>query len=149
MASAFRQNLLAFLNIRPGEGRLVGLVLLYAILLYTVNVLTHTASYALFLAEFGAASLPNAYIGVAVFATLVSSLYLKLNERFSLTTGLIAVHVFLLLTLAAYWLGLFTTASWLVFSLPIYFGVSLSLTISSFWNLLGRLYSLQQGKRLF
>ena len=110
MASTLRQNLLVFLNIRPGEGRLVGLVLLYAILLFTVNVLTRTASYALFLAEFGAASLPYTYIGVAVFATLISSIFLKVNERFSLARGLIGVHVFLLVTLVAYWLGLFTAA---------------------------------------
>ena len=101
MPSTLRQRLLAFFNIRPGEGRLVALVLLYAILLYTVNVLTHTASYALFLAEFGAASLPYTFVGVAVFGTLVSFVHLKLNERFSLTTGLMAAQVFLLLTLAA------------------------------------------------
>jgi len=100
MPGTLRQSLLAFFNIHPGEGRLVALVLLYAILLYSVNVLTHTASYALFLAEFGAASLPYTFVGVAVFATLVSFVHLKLNERFSLATGLIAAQVFLLLTLA-------------------------------------------------
>ena len=35
------------------------------------------------------------------------------------------------------------------FSLPVYFGVINSVEISSFWNLLGRIYNLQQGKRLF
>jgi ATP/ADP translocase len=149
MPSTLRQGLLALFNIRPGEGRMVALVLLYAILLYTVNVLTRTASYALFLAEFGAANLPYAFVGVAVFASLASFAYLKLNERFSLTIVLIGAHGFLLLSLAAYWLGLYASAPWLVFSLPIYFGVNNTLTIASFWNLLGRLYSLQQGKRLF
>src|SRR5215207_9992080 len=110
MPSTLRSGLLAFFNIRAGEGRLVALVLLYAILLYTANVLTRTASYALFLAEFGAASLPYTFVGVAVFATLVSFVYLKLNERFSLATGLIGAQVFLLLTLLAYWLGLFARA---------------------------------------
>ena len=142
-------KLLSVFNIHPGEGRLVGLVLLYAILLYMANVLARTASYALFLAQFGATSLPYAYVGVAIFATAISFAYLKLNERFSLSVVLIGAHIFLLLTLAAYWLGLFTAAPWVLFSLPIYFGVNNTLTISSFWNLLGRLYSLQQGKRLF
>src|SRR5689334_15622903 len=128
MFGSFRQGLLAFFNIRPGEGRLVVVVLLYAILLYTVNVLTRTASYALFLAEFGAANLPYAFVGVAVFASLVSFVYLKLNERFSLAIVLIGAHIFLLLTLAAYWLGLFAAAPWLLFSLPIYFGVNNTLT---------------------
>ncbi|MEW5956859.1 MAG: MFS transporter [Chloroflexota bacterium] len=143
-------KLMSLFNIHPGEGRLVLLALGYAILLYVANVLARTVSYALFLAEFDAATLPYAYIGVAVLATLVTTIYLKLNERWPLSRVLIGVHVFLLLTLLGYWLGIGRGAgSWLLFSLPIYFGVNNTLTISSFWNLLGRLYNLQQAKRLF
>lgn len=145
-----RNKLLSLFNILPSEGNLVLLVLGYAILLYTANVLARTASYALFLAEYNAQTLPYAYIGVSIFAPLVSAVYLRLNQRFSLAGVLVGIHAFLLVTLAAYWLGLgLTAAPWLLFSLPIYFGVNNSLTISSFWNLLGRIYNLQQGKRLF
>jgi AAA family ATP:ADP antiporter len=148
--SQLRGKLLSLFNILPGEGNLVMLVLAYAILLYTANVLARTASYALFLAEYDAQTLPYAYIGVSIFAPLASTVYLKLNQRYSLSSVLIGIHAFLLLTLAAYRLGLgLTEAPWLLFSLPIYFGVNNSLTISSFWNLLGRIYNLQQGKRLF
>src|SRR5262249_10335916 len=139
MPSTLRQSLLAFLNIPPGEGRLVTLVLLYAILLYTANVLIHTASYALFLAEFGAAALPYTFVGVAVFASLVSFVQLKVNEHFSLATGLIAAQIFLLLSLAAYWLGLFAAAPWLIFSLPIYYRVNTRPTLRSFWLLVALL----------
>ena len=48
------QRLMALLNIRPGEGTLVALVLAYAFLLYASNVLVNTASYALFVDRFGA-----------------------------------------------------------------------------------------------
>jgi hypothetical protein len=50
--SQLRDKLLSLVNILPGEGNLVLLVLAYAILLYTANVLARTASYALFLAEY-------------------------------------------------------------------------------------------------
>jgi AAA family ATP:ADP antiporter len=146
----YRSRLMSIFSIRSGEGRLVSLVLAYAILLYTANVLARTASFALFLAEFDAQTLPFTYIGVSIFATLVLALYLKLSGRYSLSAMLIANTGFLLLTLLVYWLGLTASdAPWLVFSLPIYFGVNNALTITGFWNLLGRLYTLQQGKRLF
>jgi ATP/ADP translocase/HEAT repeat protein len=146
----YRTRLMSIFNVRSGEGQLVSLVLAYAILLYTANVLARTASYALFLAEFDAQSLPFTYIGVSIFATLVLTIYLKLTGRYSLSAMLIANTGFLLLTLLIYWLGLTASnARWLVFSLPIYFGVNNALTITGFWNLLGRLYNLQEGKRLF
>jgi CRP-like cAMP-binding protein/HEAT repeat protein len=148
--SQWQARLLRLLNIQPGEAKLVGIVLVYAILLYASNVLAHTAGYALFLSAFNAATLPFAYLGISIVAPLITGVYLRLNRRFALSTVLIIVHAFLLLSLAAYGLTLGTSpASWLLFSLPIYFGVNNSLTIASFWNLLGRIFNLQQGKRLF
>lgn len=145
-----RGGLQSVLNIRPGEGRLVGLVFAYGILLYVSNVFARTASYGIFLAEFDAEVLAMTYVGIAIAAPLITTLYLRLNQRLPLSTVLIIVHVFLVVTLAAYGLALAADQpGWLVFSLPIYFGVINSLTIASFWNLLGRVYNLQQGKRLF
>jgi CRP-like cAMP-binding protein/HEAT repeat protein len=143
-------KLLSLFNIQAGEARLVGLTLAYAILLYVANVLARTASYAIFLTEFDAASLPMAYLGISIATPLVSTVILRLNRQFSLGKVLLGIHIFLLATLAIYRIGLGIAAvPWLLFSLPIYFGVNNSLTISSFWNLLGRIFDLQQGKRLF
>ena len=49
-------------NIHPGEGRMVALVLIYAIALYFSNVMARTASMALFLSEYGADTLPYTYV---------------------------------------------------------------------------------------
>lgn len=149
MLGTLQTGLLGFLNMRRGEGRGVALVLAYAILLYCANVLAHTAGYALFLAEFGAASLPYTYIGVAMVAPLLSLVTLKLNERFALGPVLLGVHALLLVALAAAWAGLLAAPRWLLFGLPVFYGVLNTLMNASYWNLLGRLYSLQQGKRLF
>ena len=71
----WQERLLSLLNIKPGESKLVGMVLAYAILLYAANVLARTASYALFLAEFDAQSLPIVYVGISVAAPLISAVY--------------------------------------------------------------------------
>jgi len=129
---------------------LVVLVLVYTILLYSTNSLAYTAAYALYLNEFDAGGLPIIYIGVSLFATLVSTLYLKLGERFALSQLLVGGLSFLLLTIIGYRAGLALTPSrWLIFSLPIWYGMFNAFTFLSLWNLLGRLFDLQQGKRLF
>ena len=129
---------------------MVALVLTYAIMLYFSNVMARTASTALFFGEYDADTLPYTSLFLMVVGPLVSFVYLKLNNNFTLSKVLLGIHGLLLLTLILLPLLLGrVSSSYLTFSLPIYFGVNNSLTISSFWNLLGRIYNLRQGKRLF
>ncbi len=143
-------RLMSLLAIEPGEGQLVLLAFAYALFGATANLLVQTASYALFLSAYDAQSLPYAYIGVSICATLASFVYLRLSDRLPLTSLLIGVPCLQLLTFIGYRIGLsFAGAGWLAFTLPIYFGVINTLDIITLWNLLGRLFNLQQGKRLF
>ncbi len=137
-------------DILPGEGRLVTIILAYAIVLYFSNVMARTASTALFFGQYDAETLPYTSLFLMVVGPLVSVIYLRLNNRFALSKVLLGIHVLLLISLIILPLILNrTSAPYLLFALPIYFGVNNSLTISSFWNLLGRVYNLRQGKRLF
>ncbi len=146
----YQTRLLTFFDVRPAEGRLVSLVLLYTILLYATNLLTYTSAYSLFLATYEATALPFVYIGVSVVASLLAFCYLRLNQRVALAPLLVGNLLGLVLTLLGYWLGVrFGQHPWLTFTLPIYYGVVNTITLTAFWNLLGRLFSLQQGKRLF
>jgi AAA family ATP:ADP antiporter len=145
-----KQRLADAFNIHTGEGRMVLLVLAYAILLYFSNVMARTASTALFFSVYDATTYPYTSLFLMVIGPLVSLLYLRLNNNFALSKVLVGVHIFLLVSLIALPLMLNRiTSPLLMFALPIYFGVNNSLTISSFWNLLGRIYNLRQGKRLF
>ena len=129
---------------------MVALVLAYAIMLYFSNVMARTASTALFFGEYDADTLPYTSLFLMVVGPLVSFVYLRLNNNFTLSKVLLGIHGLLLFTLILLPLLLGRiSSSYLTFSLPIYFGVNNSLTISSFWNLLGRIYNLRQGKRLF
>ena len=140
----------ALLNVRPEETQVVQLVLLLAALNGITRLLGYTAAYALFLDVLDAHSLPLIYIGSSIVSTLVSLLYLRLEKRYSLAQLLIGQMALLLLTLVGYGLGLGGTPNrWLIFSLPLYDGVVSALLFMAFWNLLGRIFNLQQGKRLF
>lgn len=145
-----RQNkLLAVFNVHPGEGKMVLLLLGLGLLENFANVMARTTTYALFLAEFDAETLPYVYIGIAISATLVSYAYLKLTERLSLATVLLFSSIFLVLLLSGLWLGTTYVASpWVTFSLPIAFGILNTLMITAYWGLIGRVFNIQQGKRL-
>jgi AAA family ATP:ADP antiporter len=147
---AYQSRLLTFFDIHPGEGRLVMFVLCYTILLYTANFLVDTSAYSIFLTTYDATSLPYIYVAVSMVAPLLTFFYLQLNKRVALAPLLVGNLTFLVLTLLGYWLGVRVGQfHWLIFTLPIYYGVVNTITLMVFWNLLGRLFSLQQGKRLF
>jgi hypothetical protein len=72
-------KLASIFNIRPGEGRLVGLLLLHSYLLEIPTLFIGTASYALFLSKFGAEALPYLYISNALILPGVGFIYAKLE----------------------------------------------------------------------
>lgn len=144
------QRLWALLHVRDAEIPLVRLVLQLAALFGATRLLGSTAAYALFLEKLDAQHLPLVYIGSSLVATLVSLLYLRLERRYTLAQLLVGQLALILVTLAGFRLGLVVNSSaWLVFSLPIYDGVVSVFLFMAYWNLLGRIFDLQQGKRLF
>ena len=144
-------RLLALVNVRPDESRLVAATLGLALLLSAAGVLTRAAAYALFLGDFSGATLPYTYVGVSLIAPLVTLAYLRLGSRSSMRVATQAGVAFLLLATVAYWAALRVAPlrQAAIFSLPILSGVLTSLAITVYWNLLGRLFTLQQAKRLF
>lgn len=138
------------IGIRSGEERIVGLVLAYAIVAYSANALVYTAAFALFLSEYSAGLLPYVYIGVSICTTLITLLYLELGKRYTLAHMLMGKWGFLLVGILGYAAGLaLAPHPGLLFTLPIWHGILNTLMFTTFWNLLGRLFNLQQAKRLF
>lgn len=143
-------KVLSLLSIRPGEGQLVLLLIGQGFFLGIASLLGRTVAYSLFLVEFDADSLPYAYIGISIFATGITFLYLRLGERFSLAKLLTVNFAFIVLMYLGLRAGLgLSVGRWVIFSLPVVFGVINTLTIIAFWGQSGRLFDLQQGKRLF
>lgn len=129
---------------------MAALVLGYTFLLFSANVLAITASFGLFFGTYDAATLPYSYVLLMFIGPLTSLVYLRLNSRFALSKALLIVHVVLLLSLLLLPLILNRfDAPVLRFLLPVYIEINIILTYTSFWNLLGRIYNLRQGKRLF
>jgi ATP:ADP antiporter, AAA family len=143
-------RLAALFNIQPGEGRLVSLFLAHYFCIGLAYIFTQTAGLALFLAEFGSANLPYAYMAIAVALALVTFLYLKLGNILALPQLLYANLGLLLLGCLAFRLGLALSESrWLAFALPIWFQIVSNLSGLAFWTLAGQVFDVRQSKRLF
>jgi AAA family ATP:ADP antiporter len=138
-------------NIRPGEGRLVVLLLVHSFFVGMAQILVFTAAGALFLDKFDAQSLPYVYIGTAVAAPLTGFLYSKLEGPLSFTRLLAANLGLLMLALVTFRLlyYLMPAAKWPAMALYIWYYVQDVLINLEFGTLAGRLLNVRQGKRLF
>lgn len=144
------RRIAALLKIQPGETRLVArLATLYFILALSF-VFVQSMAFGLFVAEYGPDFLPYSYISIAVVATLLAVVYLKLGERLSFPRLLKLNLLFTASICFLVWLGLLSpVAHYVAFLLPLLFQVLLNLSNLVIWPLAGRLMDIQQGKRLF
>ena len=144
-----QRKLLDLFNLQKGEGKMVVLLIGLALFEGISNATARTTTYALFLTVFDAQTLPYTYIAIAVFATLVSYIYLKLTERYPLGKILIANSAFIVFLLLGLWLGeTLIEGRWVAFMMPIVFGILNTLMITAYWGMIGRVFNIQQSKRL-
>ncbi len=144
-----QEKLAALFNIRPGEGRLITLVMLAAIFAFLADSFLVTAAYALFLTTFDTSAISYVYVGISIAGILASFFYLKASRRFGLMATVLGSRLIFALLLAVIWLLQGRSTTWLLAALPVLQGVYQSLVNTSFWNINGRLFDLQQAKRLF
>ena len=143
-------RLAALFNVQPGEGRKVILLILLYFFLGVAFVVTLTVAFSLFLSTYGPQTLPYAYLLTAALAASVAFFYLKLVERLPFPTLLTVNLIFLLIGGLVFRIGLATPiVSWVVFALPAWFQVLVSLGNMAFWALTSSLFDVRQGKRLF
>ncbi|HUH12631.1 MAG TPA: cyclic nucleotide-binding domain-containing protein [Longimicrobiales bacterium] len=137
------------LGVRPGEGRLVAWLLGHSFLNGVAKVLNATAAYTLFLVAFGAEAIPYVYIGAAVAITSAGYLFIRLDQRLSF--GPLAAGVLLVaaLTDLAFRALLPEGGRRLTLAFTVWTEAEIILLSLVFWGLAGKLFDIQQGKRLF
>jgi HEAT repeat protein len=138
------------LNIQRGEGRLLAPLLALSFCFGLARLFTQTASGTLFLVAFGVEFLPFVYISTAVIIPIIGLVYDRLSGQLALARllmvtlgGLVAVILLLWASLAL------TSARWPAFALLVLDDVVWTMTSLCLWAMAGRLFDVQQGKRLF
>jgi HEAT repeat protein/CRP-like cAMP-binding protein/ATP/ADP translocase len=140
----------ALLEIRPGEGELVFLLVVLSACMGFGRQFAQIASGTLFLAAFDVSSLPYVYIGVAVVVPIVGFVYSRLEPRVSLTRLQALNLISQLAVFAALWIAMFRSVTQApAYLLAVWYEAAYIMTGLAMWSIAGRLLNVRQAKRLF
>ncbi len=144
------KSIARLLDLQPQERPLVFLLIALSFCFGVANNFIETAAFTLFLEAYPPGDLPYTQILTAFVISALATFYLRLEARLSFAR-LLTLNVIALAAVAlAVRLGLFTSAAPAVaFLLPLHFQIQVNFVNLVFWPLAGRLFTVQQGKRLF
>jgi len=146
----FKSRIRAVLGVEPGEGMTVTFMVTLYFVVSISFVLVQTTAFGLFVNEFGSQSLPFAYLSVAVLASLIAFLYLKVSDRLPFKSAQFANLGFLVGTCLIFWIALRSSlAHWTIFLLPFWFQALVNQSNLIVWHLAGHLFNVRQAKRLY
>src|SRR6185295_11130878 len=149
-ASKLRQTLSVLLNIRPGDGWPLLILLAHSFLKGAARVLLETPANSLFLSRFSIDKLPLIYVATAIVCTAIGLVYARLEARVSVKTLLVGTLGFLSIVTLVFYIGLAGGNSRpAVFGVMVWKDVHWTLMNLEFWALAGLLLDVRQGKRLF
>lgn len=144
------QKLASALDIREGEGEPFLLLFGQAFFLGITMGTFFTASNTLFLVEFGAEAFPYVYLAAALVISIVGVVFSQLERHLALPTLLIMTMIFMLISSLLLWAGIWQiAASWMIFMSMVWMRVIWVTINLVLWTLLGRMFNVRQGKRLF
>lgn len=148
---AIKSILLKAFDIREGEVLRASLMQVNIFLIISVLLMVKSTVNGLFLARFGAASLPNAFILTAVAAALVSTLYARVLLRVTLLRIMIWTLSASVFALVFFGIGLRLNLaeSVILYVFYIWGAIFALLATSQFWVLANLIFNAREAKRLF
>lgn len=136
--------------IEPGEERAVGLLLAQSMGIGVFRSFFLATASAQFLSQFEVRFAPLAYIAAGLVGYGVVAIFGFFRKRVPFSVLLFGTLFFVLALVLAFRVGfLFTDTRWLSFALFVCIGPIATLMDLEFGGLAGRLFNLQQSKRLF
>ncbi|MBW2291779.1 MAG: HEAT repeat domain-containing protein [Deltaproteobacteria bacterium] len=131
------------------EGRLKQAAFVTLFGMMSGHALLETARDALFLTNVPAERLPWVYLSIAVVAVFFARLQVRSNIVANRRQQLIALQGIAAITTLGFWAVLPSDAVWLYYALYIWSGVIGSVLVVTFWLVLGDLFTITQGKRIY
>jgi len=147
----FKYFLRKVFDVREGEITRVLLMQLNIFLLISTILMLKPAVNSLFLSKFGADNLPYAFVLVALFAAIVSSVYSRTLKKTPLNEIIIRTIVFSIGIFFLFWLLLLIDffEGWVLYLFYIWVSIFAVLSASQFWILANIVFNTREAKRLF
>ncbi len=147
---AAKQWYIKMFNIRPGEGQAVFYLMVFSFFVGLSMTFYFAASNAIFIQYFEPYMIPLSYVASGFVVWIAWWLLSRLDRKLSIRWQLILKFVFVFVTVSAISSGVwFLDAPWLVFVMFTWIRILVYITLVTFWGLAGRLFNIQQGKRVF
>jgi ATP:ADP antiporter, AAA family len=145
-----QRSVARYFKIKRGEEKVILPLLLYSIFMGIAYAFLFTTATSLFLADFKTRFLPFAYIAGGLLNYFLWLIYSRFEHNLLFSRKLLFGGVFLLLTITFLaWAYNQTGLRLFSFLLFIWINVFLFINGVGFWGVAGKLFNLQQGKRLF
>ncbi|MCW9708678.1 Npt1/Npt2 family nucleotide transporter [Fodinibius salsisoli] len=139
----------AAVDIKPGEGKLVGLMFSYNFILLITLYLLKPVRDSLFLVEQGPQQLPFVFIFTAIAAIPISMGYSRFSNKLALGWVINGITLFLTANLVLIWWLLSIDSPLLYYIFYIWVSIYSILITSQFWLLANALFNPIQAKRIF
>ncbi|SMO51795.1 Npt1/Npt2 family nucleotide transporter [Fodinibius sediminis] len=144
-----KEYLLSIVDLKSGEGRIVGLMVLYNFILLVTLYLLKPVRDSLFLVELGPRQLPFVFILTALAVVPISIGYSRFSARVSMGWVINGITLFLAVNLVVIWWLIRTDSQILYFGFYIWVSIYSILITSQFWLLANALFDPMQAKRIF
>jgi ATP:ADP antiporter, AAA family len=147
---AARQWYIKIFNVRPGEAKAVSYLMTFSFFVGLSMTFYFAASNAIFIQYFEPYMIPLSYIVSGFVVWIAWWLLSRLDRKLPIQWQVIIKFVFVFVTVSAISSGVwFLDAPWLVFVMFTWIRILVYITLVTFWGLAGRMFNIQQGKRVF
>lgn len=138
-------------NIREGEGLRAVLMFSYIFLIIASLLIVKPVRNSLFLTTFGPSQLPYAFILVALFAAVISSVYANFALELRLNALIYYTLVACIVCLVVFWLllKLQFQSGWFIYAIYVWVAIFGVITTSQFWLLANYTFNAREARRLF
>ncbi len=138
------------LNLRPDEYRPTTLLFVFSFFTGAATIFSYTAAFSLFLSVFEEKSFAYVFIVAALLSLVLGALFTRLEQKVSTNRLFQSTTVILLVSSILLQVGLWLEAgAWLFWILLLWYRLYFILINLAFWGIAGRVFNVQQGKRLF
>jgi len=138
-------------DIRQGEGSKAIMMFLYIFLIIASLLIVKPVRNSLFLTHFGISKLPYAFILVAVFAAVITTIYSRFAKKIRLNLLILYTTVISIASLLFCWVMLYFhyQAGWFYYFFYIWVALFAAVSTSQFWLLANYVFNAREAKRLF
>lgn len=143
-------KVLSLLGVEQSEEAIVKLLLLQSFFIGVFYAVFDIAATSLFLQSFEASMTSYAFLVSGFIGLLATSIYSTLLRKINFSNLLVGNFIFIIGILIIIQSGFYISDSkWLAFTAFIMMGPLNLVALVGFWGMVGRLFTLRQGKRLF